>query len=813
MLCSLKVLPALFGALAGLFLCQLEAGAAEGSAAGGDLFAAGDEGDESDEDLFADESGPDLDALVGPPLEPEGDVEIVTVRGQRVGSEAQNESIAITSFGQEALDQLGVSDMQTLQKNIPSLHIGQAGTRGVITLRGVGVSNLGLTGEQSVLIVLDGVPLGRPTAALQAFYDVASVQALRGPQGTQGGRHVTGGLLEVNSMPPLPDFAAGGDYQYGSYDQHIWRSYLNIPIADERLMMRLTTRFEDRDGYQMPRGYKFLGSFPTAPFGVFTENDAWGNAHDLISRVQFRSILGGGSINLRFIGQYAFQQGNGPAQHLLGTPNSTTQIGCQVNLNCVPNLWPRFARVSEDPRRTYRDFAGHQDNRQAFTTAMLSWDFEQEHLGPLQFQAQLGFNRADQDVSFDSDSTNAAATNVLSKSLADQYSGQISLRTVEARPWEWMIGAFFWHEDVKTDAAVDVSGSSVAGDGGVLNNLSTQTLSGFGEFSYWLNDRARVELGLNYSIDLKQVISRRIGFEAFGRTFGVPVRNEGSWSKLTWKVLFDWQWADSNKLTFNVTTGFKAGGFPLGVGCESLFECAPFGEEAVTQYEITSKNQFFDERMMLNLTLFWTDYDPYQICLSVGISQRCAENGTATIRGAEVEFSVFPIPELQLTGNFNILDARVDNHRVIDDLRNRYYPGSGPPPIPDPFHAYPQDLSGNTLERSPKYNFSLLVRYELPLELFGFSGGGIVAPQMQYQYQSRTFFRIFNIREYSQPEQSIVNLRTTWRSEDDRWTIAAFLNNVTDADAINFMSVGAGPEILASYNLPRWAGVQLGYRF
>ena len=131
-------------------------------------------------------------------------------------------------------------------------------------------------------------------------------------------------------------------------------------------------------------------------------------------------------------------------------------------MNCVPNLWPRFARVSEDPRRTYRDFAGHQDNRQAFTTAMLSWDFEQEHLGPLQFQAQLGFNRADQDVSFDSDSTNAAATNVVSKSLADQYSGQISLRTVEARPWEWMIGAFFWHEDVKTDAAVDVSGSSLS---------------------------------------------------------------------------------------------------------------------------------------------------------------------------------------------------------------------------------------------------------------------------------------------------------------------------------------------------------------
>jgi len=811
--CPPKPMRATFGVLGWALLFLAGAGAAASPEAPASLLPPDVEDGGSDDDLFLDEGEPDLGLGVpGPPLTPDEDVEIVTIRGQRISSDAQNESIAITSFGQEALDQLGVSDMQTLQKNIPSLHIGQAGSRGVITLRGVGVSNLGLTGEQSVLIVLDGVPLGRPTAALQAFYDVASVQALRGPQGTQGGRHVTGGLLEINSMPPLPDFSAGGDYQYGSYDQHIWRGYLNVPIQEERLMMRLTARFEDRDGYQRPLGHRYLGNFPSAPFGVFTESDAWGNAHDLISRVQFRSILNE-RVDIRVIGQYAFQQGNGPAQHLLGTPNPFTEIGCQVNLNCVPNLWPRFPQLSDDPRRTYRDFAGHQDNRQAFTTAILSWDLSQEYLGPLQFEAQLGFNRADQDVAFDSDATDAAATNVVARSLADQYSGEISLRTVDARPWEWMIGAFFWHEVVETDAAVDVAGSSTVGDGGVLNDLSTQTLSGFGEIGYWLNDRARVEFGLNYSIDLKQVVSKRVGFSAFGRTFGVPVRNEGSWSKLTWKFLFDWQWSDDNKVTFNVTTGFKAGGFPLGVGCESLIECPPFGEEAVTQYEITSKNQFFDERMRLNLTLFWTDYDPYQVCLSVGIAQRCAQNGSATVRGAEVEFSVYPIPELQLTGNFNILDARVENHRVIDDLTNRFFPGSGPPPIANPLRGFPQDISGNRLERSPKYNLSLLVRYELPLEAFGLPGGGFIAPQLQYQYQSRTYFRVFNIREYSQPRHSIVNLRATWRSEDDRWTIATFLNNVTDTDAINFMSVGAGPEILASYNLPRWAGVQLGYRF
>ena len=774
-------------------------------------FAQTDE--QLDDALFEQEEDvTDPGAEEGPlrPPDLDDDVDVITVRGQRSEDDTQSQAIAISSFGQEELDQLGVSDLQSLQQNIPSLQIGQSGTSGVVTLRGVGVSNLSLTGEQSVLIVLDGVPLGRPTSALQPFYDVRAVRALRGPQGTAGGKHVTGGTLEIESMPPQPDFAAAGDYQFGSYDQHIWRAYLNAPIFDESLMLRFTGRFEDRSGYQKRIGPKFQGFFPFGLFGTYNESDNYGDAHDLLLRGQARSIVADG-LEIHLIGQYSSQEGNGPAIALLGTPNLSTSTGCNVNLNCVPNGGPRFAKVSDDPRETFADYPGFRNDQQAFATAKLKYNFVSDDFGALQLHAQVGYNRDEVDQAFDSDLTFASATVVLPKSLAEQYSGEVILETVDGRPFDWRVGALWWQEFVETDNFVDANGIMTSGDGRIVNELDTRTLSGFFEVDYWLSDRVRLGVGLNYSQDLKEVTAVRTGFNVAGRGIEIPITNEEAFSGFSWKALIDWQATDVNWLGLSVSTGFKAGGFPLGIGCSEDTPCDPFGSEEVTLYELTSRNDFFDERVRLNLTLFWTEYQPYQICLTAGISVNCASNGNATTRGVEVEFSLFPIPQLAIIGNFNLLDARVDNHRIVDSLELRF--PTGDPQAPNPLNGFPQDLSGNTIERSPKYNLSARVRYDLELATLGLPNWGTWSPQIQYQYQSRTYYRVFNIKENSQPRFSLINLRGTWRSDSGRWTVESFVDNVTDADVINFLTVGAGPEVRAAYNRPRWAGVRVGFSY
>ena len=48
------------------------------------------------------------------------DVETIEIVGQKSDASQQGQSIAITSFNQEALDQLGVTNVQSLQQNVPS---------------------------------------------------------------------------------------------------------------------------------------------------------------------------------------------------------------------------------------------------------------------------------------------------------------------------------------------------------------------------------------------------------------------------------------------------------------------------------------------------------------------------------------------------------------------------------------------------------------------------------------------------------------------------------------------------------------------
>ena len=784
-----------------------------------DLFADG-----PDDDLFGVRDRSESDAEQGsgedegdedrPGFDVPDDVETIQITGQKSDASQQGQAIAITSFNQEALDQLGVSNVSSLQQNVPSLHIGQTGTQGIITLRGVGIENLTISGEPGVLFVQDGVPIGSPTAALAAFYDVSALDVLRGPQGTQGGKHVSGGWISVNSAKPSPDFAAFGDYQFGTYGQNLFRGVLNTPIFDEKLMFRFTMRFEDRDGYQRAVGTKYNGQFPIQNT-VFHKSDWWGDEHSLSVRAQLLSEVTD-RFQIHLIGMHSSSENNGPAVHLLSDPGTFADLGCAVNLQCVPNEGPGRPLSSPDPRVTTRDHPGALEIVQEFATAKATYEISSEQLGEIEASFQYGFNRTVTDVIFDFDNTNAAASIIDLANETDQHTIEVKLQTVEQRPWEWVVGAFWWQESRFADQLSDVGGSTFGGDARNINTLETDSLSGFGEISYWVNDSFRMLFGVRYAEDSKDVTSEPFRFGSSGLLKENVTRLTGSWTGFTPKLLMQWRWSDANSVSVNATRGFKAGGFPLGTRCavdkDGNSPCEPYAAEGVWQYELTSKNDFFDERLRLNLTLFWTDYDPYQVCFVAGVAFRCFDTGTATVRGFELEWTAVPIPELMITGNFNLLDARVDNFRIVDPTLTGFVPETGER---NPLSGFPQDLSGNTLPKSPKYNFTFNVQYDIHVSSLGLPEWGTLTPRIQYNFQTRTYYRIHNEDVSSQGSFSKIDLRLTWRSNSNRWSVEGFINNVTDVDVINsiFLSANFDGSITAQFQQPRTAGVRFKFSY
>lgn len=739
------------------------------------------------------------------------DLDTITIRGQHTGSDAQTQAIAISAFNQEALDQLGVTRVSDLQGNVPSLHISKSGTATIVTIRGVGIENTNLSGEPGVLLIVDGIPIGDVGAIDGAFFDVGDVEVLRGPQGTQGNRNAAGGWIEVNSAPPVPDLFAHLDYQFGTYDQHVWRWALNVPLAGEKLMTRFSGRFEDRDGYQ--RAHSFFDPFNPFDFVSIESaqrSDDFDSAHDLATRFQLRSVPFAGA-DIRLIGTYGFQRGNGAAPYLLGDPGAGT---LRFNVR-FPGI---RARPGDDPRWSGTNIKTPLDGESGSVALLGTFDWPKTLLGPLQVDAKFGFYRADQEQALDGDATDRDARVFYFKTSTQQFSGELAVGTVDARPWDWRLGAFFRREERRQFGAILTRPRSRSRK---HQEVITSSIAGFFEVSYWLTSRFHVMLGGRYSFDQRAAADLPQGVEVHHPS--IPPRTgifrrrlrprpAENFSAFTPKFLVQWQWSDSSFVAVDVTAGSKAGGFFLG---RNFFgEPDVYGTEKLWQYQLTSKNEFLDERLQLNLSLFWTNYNPYQVCFVVGIETECRTGGDATVRGIEAEMLAYPVPELAINLNFNLLDARIDNFRIVDRSINRYILGTSPLQT-NPLWGFPQDVSGNRLNKAPKYNLALGVQYDVELSGLGLAAGGTLTPRIQYQFQSRTYFRPWNQARYSQPAYSKVDLRLAWTSPSSRWKVEGFIDNLTDVDVLNYLQVGAvfDETVFGFYQAPRTAGIRVGFNY
>jgi iron complex outermembrane recepter protein len=83
-----------------------------------------------------------------------------------------------------------------------------------------------------------------------AFYDLQSVQVLKGPQGTLFGRSATGGAVLFTTVKPTNDLVGYISVLFGDYSDRKVEGALNVPLVDNVLFARVAGFFQERDGFQ-----------------------------------------------------------------------------------------------------------------------------------------------------------------------------------------------------------------------------------------------------------------------------------------------------------------------------------------------------------------------------------------------------------------------------------------------------------------------------------------------------------------------------------------------------------------------------------
>ena len=314
--------------------------------------------------------------------------------------------------------------------------------------------------------------------------------------------------------------------------------------------------------------------------------------------------------------------------------------------------------------------------------------------------------------------------------------------------------------------------------------------------------------------------------------------------RVTWRLGADYQITPTNLLYASASTGFSSGGFNGSQAALALGR-GTFAPQTVTAFEIGSKNRFDDNRIQLNLAAFYNKYSSLQEQRQIPTANTTLSiienSGKARSYGAELEAIWRPVRALTVNASFAYLNARYTKYNqvaapfgtsiLIPDAtaltptivngvtiapagQRRIFavgyncgliPGTGG--TGQPAAAYGCDLTGNRIAHSPEYSGSLAVEYAIDL-----GGAGKLTPYAQVNFSGAFFGQPINSILDRQSAFAKLDLRLTY-DYNDRYSLQAFVTNVTNKATATRFVYGGGGNLQASYAPPRLFGVRGSVKF
>ncbi len=201
---------------------------------------------------------------------------------------------------------------------------------------------------------------------------------------------------------------------------------------------------------------------------------------------------------------------------------------------------------------------------------------------------------------------------------------------------------------------------------------------------------------------------------------GFPVVADDEWDKWVGEASATWQYTDSNMVYLSYSQGFRSGGFSIrGTDPNRL----SFGPETIDAWEVGSKNEFWDNRLRVNLTAFHMKLDDQQFSSILNQPEPPGTNtlilnseGTKTW-GTEVEVtaSVTDNITLMFVGGYNNVESDDNSFSCLDRPNPPLGQGCDPVLNPDLFvNGEPVNISepgGDTLF-TPEWNTAVTALYD-----------------------------------------------------------------------------------------------------
>jgi iron complex outermembrane recepter protein len=671
----------------------------------------------------------------------------VVVTSEKTETRLQQTPMAVSSLSGQKLNEYrawSTADLTALAPSVFVLEHGNSAGSNFVNIRGT----MGFTAEQSVATYVDGVYQFDFYSAPINFNNIDRIEILRGPQGTLYGRNAFSGVVNIITKKPTNVVNGYAEVDFGNHGLQRYTVSLNVPVVKDKLFFNISAQYYGR------------GSVYSNP----TRNEA------------------------HFDGRKDFNI-NGNLKYLINN-RWQLNVNAKTENDNDKGAYPWAASDSAARNHPYQAF-GSWDNteKRSNTNVSAALSYYGKHFNFISITAGIDFHvwfpgRFDFDFTAPDLISGSNATK--SKELTQEFRFS---SPANAGKLKWTAGTFLFTEKIKTNyityygadyADFDPTAPYSTITNGVQKNKG---VAFFGQATYSLTSKLDLTMGARYDLE-KRDITQTNDYEK--DNIIMPVTGTETASKtfnaFTPKLTISYKLTNNSLLYASYAKGFRVGGFNIGATDPNTIAYNP---ENSDNYEAAIKNNFFQNRLKLNVTVFYLQQKNQQVGTSTdGVNYLTLNVGDMNNFGVETEIAVIPFKNFVLEWNASWSHAEYARLDLYDYASSTM-----------------KDYKGNHPINNPQFLSMVAGQYNYPISK---SKQNIAAfARLEYRYVGKYYLDFLNT-EY-QSGFGLVSAKAGITARN--FEIAIWGRNLSNTE---YISWGYGSYLLGS---PRTWGLTLTGKF
>jgi iron complex outermembrane recepter protein len=675
----------------------------------------------------------------------------ITVTANKIEENIQNVPQAISVIDESIIEEKGIKNISDVLKEIPNMT--GIPTHGMsMNFRGLNTSQF--TNNNPVVIYKDGVPTTDRYTFDVSMQNVERIEVLRGPQGTLYGKDAIGAVINIVTKKPDNTPKGSIGFEYGSYNKSTGFFNINTPLLKDILYLNFNAEFLLDDGWVTNKynnddkaAKKNDKNFAASIF--YKIDDRW-STRLVIQRTKKKDYwtLGYGVFGATSLD--SFNQND--AQNVnfdMPTYEDKTIDSQSLNLKYEADTYTLetiATHKKSDLNSIYdADFstnsAIHYDGLSQFSYAKLK-----EYTGEIRLS-----NNADNGIRW---------IGGLYADYSKQRQGPYGMEFPYYNTSGTYLGQYMM------DAHSTSKGKTQALFGQVIIPFAKQ-------FEFTLGGRFQ-KITKDIDLDMYNV---PVGTSISNATPAFHFEDERSWNTFLPKVALAYKFNEFFTPYISISKGYMPGGYNYfatsGTSNENSFEA-----QKSTNYEAGIKGTLQD--VSFNASIFRMDIKDIHVYKSIGTGIYVTDNAKkAHSQGIELDFSYFPINEIELSAAIGFIDTKYDD-----------------------YDAGSIKFDGKHIENTPTHTASISIAYYHPK--------GFYARSDLHNQGSTYFYDDANKQFLKRKGYTSVDLKLGYRF--DAWDVYVYGKNLTDEDYITSF-ISSSLVSLASYSDPRTFGIGFKYKF